>query len=86
MRERLEGDKHPMISLQSGDGSGNQGKGLIKIKGIEKPIEGTYQVSGDSVTAEFKLSLKDFAIEKIRYLGVGVKDEVMVKVQVPLKK
>ena len=81
--ERLQADKFPEIILVSGEGEGGKGKGVIKIKGIEKPIQGTYKLDGKNVSAVFKLSLKDFGIEKVKYLGVGVKDEVEVKVQVP---
>ncbi len=84
--ERLQADKFPEITLVSGEGELGKGKGVIKIKGIEKKIVGNYKVEGGKVKADFKLSLKDFGIEKVRYLGVGVKDEVEVKVQLPVKK
>lgn len=84
--ERLQADKFPEIILVSGEGENGKGKGIIKIKGIEKTVEGTYSVEGSDVKATFKLSLKDFGIEKIKYLGIGVKDEVEVKVQIPIKK
>ena len=85
-QERLEAEKFPEITLLTGEGTGGKGTGTIKIKGIEKPISGEYKVEGTKVTAQFKLSLKGFGIEKIGYLGVGVKDEVEVKVQLPIKK
>jgi polyisoprenoid-binding protein YceI len=84
--ERIEADKHPEIVLVTGEGADGKGKGTIKIKGIEKPISGTYKVDGNTLKAQFKISLKEFGIEKVRYLGVGVKDEVEIKVQVPVKK
>ena len=36
------------------------------------------------VKAQFKLSIKQFGIENVKYLGVGVKDEVEIKVQLPI--
>lgn len=84
--ERLEADKYPNITLVTGEGTNGEGTGTIKIKNIEKPISGTYTIEKDQLSAQFKLKLSDFAIEKIRYLSVGVKDEVEVKVQVPIQK
>lgn len=86
MLERLEADKFPMITLLLGEGANGLGTGTIKIKGIEKPIAGTYNVTNNLISAQFKLKLSDFAIEKIRYLAVGVKDEVEVTVQIPATK
>ncbi|MEY4616852.1 MAG: hypothetical protein RJB66_1812 [Pseudomonadota bacterium] len=86
MLERLESDKYPTVTLLTGEGSAGQGKGTIKIKNIEKPISGTYSIEKDHISAQFKLNLSDFAIEKIRYLSVGVKDEVEVTVLVPIQK
>ncbi|MEN0059946.1 MAG: YceI family protein, partial [Bdellovibrio sp.] len=58
----------------------------IRIKGIEKEIEGTYSIEKDVLNAQFKLKLADFKITGIKYMGVGVKDEVTVSVTVPIKK
>lgn len=69
----------------TGEGGAGKGKGVISIKGISKEISGTYKIEGQTLKANFKLSLQDFKIEKIKYLGVGVKDEVEVKVEVPVK-
>jgi len=82
--ERLQADKFPEIVLLTGEGVSGKGKGRIKIKGIEKPIEGTYKTDGKKIIAEFKLSIKQFGIENVKYLGVGVKDEVEIKVQMPV--
>lgn len=83
-QERLMADKFPEIILVKGEGDGGKGTGIIKLKGIEKPIAGTYQVEGKMVKAQFKLSIKQFGIENVKYLGVGVKDEVEIKVQLPI--
>lgn len=85
-QERLEAGKYPEIILVSGEGESGNGKGKIKIRGIEKPVSGTYKVEGNKILAQFKLSIKDFGIENVKYLGVGVKDEVEIKVQIPISK
>ena len=81
----LDTKNHPNAILVKAEGENGKGKGIIKIKGIEKPISGTFKVNGNELMAEFPISLKDFKIEGIRYMGVGVKDQVVVKVKVPVQ-
>lgn len=56
----------------------------LALHGVRKPVAGHAVVrrgaAAIGVEAEFPVRLADFAIEKPRYLGVGVKDEVRVKV------
>jgi polyisoprenoid-binding protein YceI len=84
-QKRLETEKFPTAVLVHGEGSGSNGTGLIRIRGIEKEIKGTYEVKGASVKAEFTLKLSDFKIKDVRYLGAGAKDEIKLEVTVPLK-
>lgn len=81
----LDTKTHPNAVLVKAEGENGKGKGIIKIRGIEKPIAGTFKVTGNELHAEFPISLKDFKIEGIRYMGVGVKDKVVVKVKVPVQ-
>jgi polyisoprenoid-binding protein YceI len=81
----LDIKNHPNAILVKAEGENGKGKGIIKIKGIEKPISGTFKINGSELMAEFPISLKDFKIEGIRYMGVGVKDQVVVKVKVPVQ-
>jgi polyisoprenoid-binding protein YceI len=81
----LDAKTFPKAVLVKAEGENGKGKGIIKIKGIEKPITGTFKVVGNELAAEFPISLKDFKIEGIRYMGVGVKDQVIVKVKVPIQ-
>lgn len=83
--ERLQADKFPVISLVKAEGKNGKGSGVIKIMGIEKNIQGTYSVKGKDIIAVFPLKLSDFKITGIRYMGVGVKDEVKVTVTLPVQ-
>ena len=85
-KKYLEVEQFPEAILVNASGENGKGKGLIKIKGIEKPIEGTYTIAGSELNAEFLLKLSDFKIAGIRYMGVGVADELKLTVKVPLKK
>lgn len=84
--EKLQAAQFPEIILVHAEGEDGKGIGTLKIKGIEKKIEGSYVVKHEKLIAEFKISLKDFKIDKIKYLGVGVKDELNIKVELPIKK
>lgn len=80
----LEVSKFPDATLISAKGENGKGTGVIKIKGIEKPISGTYTIKGNELAAQFELKLSDFGIKGIKYMGVGVNDIVKVSVNVPL--
>lgn len=86
-KKYLEVDKNPEAVLIFGKGKGGKGEGKIKIRGVEKDIKGTYKLISDKeLEATFDLSLADFKISGIRYMGMGVKDTVKVTVNVPVKK
>jgi polyisoprenoid-binding protein YceI len=82
----LETDKFPDAVLVKGEGENGKGTGILRIKGIEKPIAGTYAVNGSEVTANFKIKLSDYNITGVKYMGVGVSDVVDLKVTVPAVK
>lgn len=83
----LEVSKYPEAILISGKGKAGKGVGKIKIRGVEKEIKGTYKALNDKeVEATFDLNLPDYNITGIRYMGIGVKDIVSLRVVVPLEK
>ncbi len=82
----LEVGKFPDAVLVSATGAGGKGSGILKIRGIQKPVEGTYEVQGSEVTAHFPIKLSDYGITGVKYMGVGVTDSVNLHVTVPLKK
>ncbi len=77
--------QHPDAILVKAEGENGKGRGLIKIRGIEKQVEGTYKIEGNELQASFPIKLSDFKIEGIRYMGVGVKDQVTINVSVPIQ-
>jgi hypothetical protein len=84
--KHLEVSKYPEAILVSATGRGGKGEGLIRIKGIEQKISGTYTVKGSELVADFPLHLSDFKIVGLKYMGIGVKDEVKLHVVVPIAK
>ncbi len=85
-RDYLKVKEHPEAVLVSAEGKNGKGSGLIRIAGIEKQISGEYKVEGNRLKAQFPLKLSDFNITGIRYMGVGVKDEVKLSVEIPVVK
>jgi polyisoprenoid-binding protein YceI len=77
------------IALGEGDPATFEGKtrftGTLRLHGQRKPITGEARLerNGSNVTVEatFPVVLQDFGIEKPRYLGVGVRDQVQVRVR-----
>jgi hypothetical protein len=83
--KHLDVENHPNAILVKAEGENGKGTGIIKIRNIEKSIKGTFKINGSNLLAEFPILLSDFKIEGIRYMGVGVKDQAMIKVNVPVK-
>ncbi|MFZ4404159.1 MAG: YceI family protein [Pseudobdellovibrionaceae bacterium] len=81
----LDIKKFPEVKLIKAKGSAGKGKALLEIKGIKKIVSGTYKVDNKELTAQFSLKLSDYKISGIKYLGVGVNDEIKIEVTVPVK-
>ncbi len=82
----LEVATFPVVELVSAIGKGGKGKGRIKMKNIEKDVEGTYKIEGGELKADFPIKLSDFKITGIKYMGIGVEDVVKVRVTIPARK
>ena len=85
-QKHLETTQFPEAILVKAEGTDGKGTGVLRIHGVEKPVSGTYKINGNELEAEFKINLPDYKITNIKYMGVGVKDEVTVSVKVPLAK
>lgn len=84
-KKYLEVEKFPEAILISAKGEGGTGSGVIKIKGIEQKISGTYKIEGSNLVAEFPLKLSDFKITGVKYMSAGVDDDIKLAVTVPVK-
>jgi polyisoprenoid-binding protein YceI len=85
-RKHLEVEKYPEAVLVSAKGQAGKGEGVIKIHGIEKKISGSYKIENEKMQASFPIKLSDFGLTGIKYMGVGVDDEAVVNVSLPIKK
>ncbi len=84
-QEHLETSKYPDAILVKAIGENGKGEGIIKIRGVEKKVTGTYEVNGNQLTAKFPIKLSEFNISGIKYMGIGVKDDAIVTVTVPVQ-
>lgn len=93
----LHVEKFPdaIVTIKSIDNLGTQKSGKasdsspfvpeMTIHGVTKPINGAkYKISGNKVTAEFRLELEDFGIEKPMFMGIKVVDAVQITVEFDL--
>ena len=77
------------IRLPDADGESFEGHtpfaSTLLLHGVKHPVEGTAEIhrdgAGRRVLAEFRLVLTDFGVTPPEYLGVGVADRLLVKVQ-----
>lgn len=85
-QKHLETAKFPEAVLVTATGKDGKGEGVLKIRGIEKKVTGTYTIEGSVLKAEFPIKFSEYNITGIKYMGVGVQDEGKIRVAVPIKK
>lgn len=83
-KERLRVKEFPKARLVSATGQDGKGHATIEAMGKKVEVNGTYEVSGQNLVAHFPLQISTFGIQSVRYMGVGVKDKVMVNVTLPI--
>lgn len=84
-RQHLEAAKFPEAKLIKAVGKGGKGSAIVEIKGIKKKVSGTYTVVGNTLKAQFPMHLSELEIKNIRYMGIGVKDDVVINVNLPIQ-
>ena len=84
-KDHLDVKTYPEAKLISATGKDGKGTGTIEIRGVQKPIEGTYKIEGSTLIAQFSVNFPDFNIKGIRYAGLGVKDKGTITVKIPVK-
>lgn len=86
LKEKLMISKFPKIYVSEVNTVKNKGSAKIKIKNIIKKISFKFkELENNFIEANFQLSLVDFNIKGIRYMGVGVKDKIKVSIVLPSK-
>ncbi|MBT3585743.1 MAG: YceI family protein [Halobacteriovoraceae bacterium] len=85
--KKMEPKKFPKVLVTNIKGKAGMGKAFIVIKGVKKKISFTYKkLSEKYYRATFKLHLKEFNFSGLKYMGVGVKDEVKIVATLPVER
>lgn len=83
-KEHLLVEKYPQAKLVKATGKNGKGKATLEVSGKTTEVNGTYTIEGNTLKAEFPMKLTDLDIKGVRYMAVGVKDEVKVHIELPL--
>jgi polyisoprenoid-binding protein YceI len=76
---------HPKAVLSGLKAQNGKGSAQLEVNGITKPVSINYEIKDGQVKASFKVKASDFKLAKAQYLGVGVEDDVVINVEMPLK-
>jgi polyisoprenoid-binding protein YceI len=82
----LEVKKYPNAIITDAKGKNGKGTAMMEVHGKKKQISGTYSIEGNEVVVKFPVNITEYDIAKVKYMGVGVKDEAQVEAHIPLKK
>lgn len=80
-KKYFETDKYPEAVLTQATGKDGKFMGQLQLHNVTKPIAGTYVFEGDEFVGIFKTKMSDFSINKAKYMGVGVNDEIEVTIR-----
>lgn len=60
-------------------------EGQLTLRGITRPVTGTYKAEKDAIVAKFTCKISEFGMKPPSFLGVSVADEVEVEGNYPYK-
>jgi Flp pilus assembly protein CpaB len=84
LHKKLEADKYPRVLVKKAIAKDGKGVALMQIMSKEIKVPFTYKESGDKVSLEMKLPLKDLQLTGISYMGIGVKEVVVITADLPV--
>jgi hypothetical protein len=77
----FEVKKFPKAILHEASGKSGFFQGKLEVHGVIHAISGKYQLLNKKMEITFPCKLSDFKIKEANWKGVGVEDEVEVKVE-----
>ena len=83
--KHLEVSKYPNAIITNAKGKDGKGTATLEVRGKKTPVSGTYEIQGNNVLVKFPINISDYDVGKVRYMGMGVKDEAQVEALIPLK-
>ena len=85
LQERMQTEKFPQARLIRAMGREGKGQAIIEIMGKQHRVQGDFRVEDNIFHAQFPLKLSDLDITDVRYMGVGVRDEIEVNLTLPIR-
>lgn len=86
LKDKLEIKKHPYIIIDKAVAKGGKGTAIVNIRGMKKKLAFAYKIKGKYFVAKFPLKLSDYKFKGINYMGVGVKDKIVITASLPIVK
>jgi polyisoprenoid-binding protein YceI len=83
--KHLNAETHPRATLMELKGSNGKASAKLEVNGVNHPVSFNYVTKNNILSAKIKLKASDFKLKKAEYLGVGVEDDVLLSVELPLK-
>lgn len=81
--KHLQANKYAKATLTDLKAKAGQGTAMLEVNGVIKAIKISYTEKNGEILANLKVNAKDFNLPSAEYLGVGVKNEVIVDVILP---
>ncbi len=82
-RDRLGAPKEKFITVKNVKIKDGKGTAQITVNKVTKPLSFEAEEDGSNVKVKFTLKPSDFSLKDIRYMNVGVEDEVEAEILVP---
>lgn len=82
-QERLGAPKEKFVTVKDIKIKDGKGTAHIVVNKVSKPLSFEAEEEGDQVKVKFTLKPSDFNLKDIRYMNVGVEDEVEAEILVP---
>ena len=83
--KHMNSTKHPKAILSDLKAAGGKATAKIEVNGVTKPINITYTEKDSEIEAKFMVKASQFNMAPVKYLGVGVNDEIPVEAIIPFR-
>lgn len=84
--EYLNNDKYPKITMTNVVAKGGNATGTLTVNSIPKKVDFTYKAITDKkIEARLKVKPSSFNLKRVKYLDIGVEDEVEIVVSMDVK-
>ncbi len=83
--KHLNAPQNQQVILSDLSGQNGKAKAYLEVGGIKKLVDISFKEKGSLITGEINVKASEFKLPPAEYFGVGVDDQVLVKVEMPFK-